>query len=146
MSDTVRGPAWRRRVLVLIALYPLLVICGCDGHVSVKGVVYANDAPDPKGESYAIESGAPKEQRLKPLEGAIVTLYRSPLSAEGKTDSWTSETRTDHDGSFRVSGATAPNRKAFTLEVEKPGYKPVIYKFSSTGELDTLSVVLNRDH
>ncbi len=115
-SNTIRGA-------VMMAASVLL--CGCDGHVTVCGTVRAYAGRSQSSSSQAL--GPTKQSRTKPIPvaGASVTLFLRPLAEVGKADHLITQTTTDAQGGFDLSGVTAPNRTEFSLVVEKQGYAKV---------------------
>lgn len=140
MLDRTR---WIPAVAVASAL---LTLAGCDGGVAIQGRVYVETQADPRAGSRVLEVEPNGDSRMKPLTDAHVVLFRSPLAERGQTDAWKSEMDTDARGEFQLSGACAPNRREFSIQISKQGFQTVKYRFRTSGHLaEPVFVVLAAD-
>ena len=131
--------------------FPLLLallVAGCDGSIHVRGRVYARAAYDTLPPSLAlVDRTGIDTARLRPLSGAIVTLFqRVADTSAARTDTllWVRRDTSGADGSFDIYDVGPPSGYTAALRVERVGYRAVTVPFGhrSTEEIHRAVVVL----
>lgn len=141
MSAFLTGKAF----VVLSAAFAAAFLTACDGHIQVRGRVYAQRQPGAQSRAFVDQTPDDDLSGLVQLEGAKLNLYhahdydKEPIDPSAALKA---SAESKASGEFDLNDVTAPYKSHPALVVEKPGYKPVTKIFEHDGRNHTAVIIL----
>jgi hypothetical protein len=127
-------------------VFLVTALCGCDGSITVEGIVLAPPAEASIQASRVFVDKTPSHTTgWIPVPNAQVWLYRSPEdSLPGRDQFWADDATTDSKGHFRVSATACPCKLTALLRVRSSTFDEVDQAFPHESISAHSAVVLLR--